>query len=280
VVLAILLILLGLLLPAIAKVRSAAMQAQTTNNLKQLALAMHNHNDVYNFLPPGVDDNHYSAASKLLPFIEQDNLYKLIDFKKPIDDKANATVRAARIKTFLSPRDPILTVHNDCGATNYLYNDMVFGLNTKARIPNSFPDGTSNTIVIGETLKGDGGTRAVDVRRQYVRLKKSDLKGLKDDAGVKSFKDNQNIAGDRCACWIDGRFLMGTFNGRLRPNDPRPDVSCEGEGGVSALRAPNEMVYVALADGSVRGINAKRISLTTWRNAINPADGNPLGDDW
>ena len=45
-------------------------------------------------------------------------------------------------------------------------NAALAELNTKARIPASFPDGTSNTIVIGETLKGDGGTKAKDVRRQ------------------------------------------------------------------------------------------------------------------
>src|SRR6185437_9166743 len=90
IVLAILLILFALLLPAIAKVRGAAARTQSINNLKQLALALHNYNDTYGKLPPGVDDNYFSAASKLLPFIEQQNIFTKIDFKKSIDDKANA----------------------------------------------------------------------------------------------------------------------------------------------------------------------------------------------
>ena len=74
---------------------------------------------------------------------------------------------------------------------------------------------------------------AIDVRRQHVLLKKEDLKNTGANSGVKYFKDDKNIAGDRCASWMDGRFLQGTFNGRLRPNDERPDVSCGGVSGVS-----------------------------------------------
>jgi hypothetical protein len=281
VVLAVLLILLGLLAVALFRVRLVSEQAKLTNNLQQLGLALHNCNDTYNVLPPGVDDNHFSAAAKLLPWIEEAELFRKIDFKKSIDDKANADARKATVKTFLSPRDPLQSVRAEYGATNYLFNDKVFGLNTKASIPRSFPDGTSNTIVTGETLKGDGGTKAETVRRQYVMLDKAALKDLKDDAGVKYFRDGKNISGDRCASWMDGRFLEGTFNGRLRPNDKRPDVSCAGAGGVSALRtlADATPVVVGVADGSARVINLK-ISETTWKNAMDPADGNPLGPDW
>src|SRR5258708_5274320 len=56
-------------------------------------------------LPAGVDDNHFSATAKLLPYIDQNNVYQKIDFKKSIDDKANAKARAVRIKTLENPRD-------------------------------------------------------------------------------------------------------------------------------------------------------------------------------
>jgi type II secretory pathway pseudopilin PulG len=281
VVLAVLLILLGLLIPAILKARMAAEQSRLANNLKMFGLALHNYNATYNQLPPGVDDNHFSAAAKLLPFVEEDVLFRKIDFKKSIDDKANADARKARVKTYLSPRDRQQTVRDEYGPTNYLFNDKLFSLNSKANIPRSFPDGTSNTIVVGETLKGDGGTKAETVRRQYVLLGKDALKDLKEDAGVQDFKDGKHIAGDRCASWMDGRFLQGTFNGRLQPNDPRPDVSCAGAGGVSALRTLTDAtpVFVALGDGSFRTIKPM-ISQRTWRNAIDPADGETLGPDW
>jgi type II secretory pathway pseudopilin PulG len=280
VVIAILAILLGLLLPALAKVRLAAAKTQSQNNLKQLVLALHNYHDVNGVLPPGVDDNNFSAVSRLLPYIEQQNLFNLIDFKKSIDDPANAQARQIRMKVLLSPEDPVATVKVEWGATNYLFNDLAFLLNSKSKIPASFPDGTSNTIAIGETLKGDGGTKATDVKRQYVLLKKEDLKAVGAGTGMKYFKDNQNIAGDRCASWMDGRFLQGTFNGQLRPNDERPDVSCGGLSGVSALRSLSDNVLVGLADGSVRYIDAKKISHATWKAALTPNGGEVLGADW
>jgi len=278
-VLAILLLLLALLLPALTKVRAAAARSQSQNNIKQLAIALHNYHDTYAKLPPGVDDNSFSAFSMLLPFVEQQNAYMLIDFKKSIDDKANAQARRLIFKVCLSPNDPITSVKTEWGATNYLFNDLVFFLNSKTRFAD-ITDGLSNTIAIGETLKGDGNTKAVDARRQYVLLKKEDLKGTGADTGVKYFKEGKNIAGDRCASWMDGRFLQGTFNGRLKPNDERPDVSCGGVSGVSALRSVNDQILVGLLDGSVRTISASGISHKTWKAAMTPNGGEVLGADW
>ena len=83
VILAIIAILVALLLPAVIKARAAAERNRAMLNLKQIGLALHNYHDTYRVLPPGVDDNHFSAAAKLLPFVEYDNLYKTINFKKP-----------------------------------------------------------------------------------------------------------------------------------------------------------------------------------------------------
>src|SRR5947208_14203832 len=83
VVLAIFAILLGLLLPAIQKVREAANRMQSMNNLKQIALACHNYESANNTFPPGVDANHYSTAVYLLPYMEANNIFKRIDMKKP-----------------------------------------------------------------------------------------------------------------------------------------------------------------------------------------------------
>jgi type II secretory pathway pseudopilin PulG len=280
IVLAILAILLGLLLPAVQKVREAAARTQSVNNLKQLTLALHNYHDTFGTLPPGVDDNKFSAASKLLPFIEQQNIFNRIDFKKSIDDEANAATRGFIIKTFLSPTDPTFKVKDEWGATNYLFNDQVFFLNSKLTLVGGITDGTSNTIAIGETLKGDGGTKPTDVHRQYVLLGKDALKGIKPDAGVQDWKDGKHIAGDRCAGWMDGRFLQGTFNGALKLNDERPDVSCAGLGGVSTLRTYEGVVLVSLCDGSVRSLSPATLTLTTFQAALTPAGGEILGADW
>jgi len=280
IVIAILAILIGLLLPAVQKVREAAARAQSTNNLKQIGLATQNYAGTYNgLLPPGIDDKHFSTAARLLDFIEQNNLFNTIDFKKSIDDKANANARQAVIKTYLSPSD-IPSVKAEWGATNYLFNDQVFvPIAKKMKFPASITDGTSNTVLAGETLKGDGQTKAVDVRRQYVLLKKEDLKATGPNTGVKYFKDNKNIAGDRCASWMDGRFLQGTFNGRLTLNDKRPDVSCGGVSGVSALRSYDSYVLVGMFDGSVRTVSTG-VSHATWKAVLTPSDGDIPGADW
>ncbi len=278
-VLAILAFGFALFMPGIAKMRIMAARAQSTNNLKQIVLSMHNYNDANAMFPPGLDDNNFSAASKLLPYIEQAQVFNLIKFDKPITDEANAAARKTVIQTFLDPLDPIKSVRADSGATNYLFNDQLFFLNSKFTLL-QITDGTSNTIAIGETLKGDGGEKAEDVRRQYVLLKKDDLKGVKPDTGEAYWKENKNIAGDRCASWMDGRFLQGTFNGKLKLNDERPDVSCGGEGGVSTLRSLTDDILVGVADGSVRVLNAKKLTFITWTYALDPADGNVLGPDW
>jgi type II secretory pathway pseudopilin PulG len=263
VVLALLVLLFGLLFPAVLRVRVAAARSQSANNLKQIVLGCHVYHDANGKFPPGNDANNFSAAAPLLPYVEQDNLYKLIDFAKPCTDPANAQVRQVFVKLFINPRDPQMGPVPGVGPTNYWFNaganpdltdnNGVFYQDSKVRLADIL-DGTSNTVAVGETLKGDGGAAAMDVHRQYVKLGKDALKGLKDESGVQEWKDSKAIAGDRCASWIDGRFLQGTFTGTRAFNDERPDVSCDGAGGLSALRSLDDTITIALCDGSVRTV--------------------------
>jgi type II secretory pathway pseudopilin PulG len=280
VILALLAILIGLLLPAVQKVREAAARVQSQNNMKQIALATINYADANGGqFPPGAVVNNFSPAAHILPYIEQDALFKSIDISKPIDDKANAKARAVRVKVYESPLDPVPFVSKDYGPTNYLFNHHLFYNNLRKRFPASIPDGTSNTIMTGETLKGNDRPHAEDVRRQHVALKKEDLKGLNPGDGETYWKAGKDIAADRCASWMDGRFLMGTANGELRPNDKRPDVTCGGAGGVSSLRSYHSWVNVGLCDGSVRTVS-NSISEATWKAAYTPDGGEVLGADW
>jgi type II secretory pathway pseudopilin PulG len=278
-VLAVLGVVVALLLPALVRARDLDARQVSSNNLQQLALSLHNYaHSNRHLLPTGRDANGFSTLTYLLPYVEQDNVYQKIDLKKPFDDPANADARKALVQAFLSPRDPVRSVQDGWGATNYVCNDLVFPAKLHTAFPRSFADGLSNTVVFVETLKGDGGIKAVTVQRQIVLLDKDALKDLKEDAGVKYFKDNKHISGHRCASWTDGRFLQTRLNGRLRPNDGRPDVSCAGEGGVSAVRMDG-VIPVGLADGSARNINP-RISHKTWQAAFTPAGGEVLGTDW
>jgi len=285
VVLAIFAFLLALLLPAVQKVRQAAACTQSQNNLRQLGLACHDYHDSNDHLPPGNDSNNFSAAAWLLPFLEQDNVRKQIKFDKPMDDNANAEARKAVIKVFLDPQDPVQTVKEGWGATNYVFNagskpglednDGVFFQASKIKLT-QITDGCSQTLMIGQTLKGDGQTKAVTVERQCVALNdKGALKKLKDDSGVKEWKAGKHIAGDRCASWMDGRFLQGTFNSARKLNDPRPDVSAEGDtGGLSALRTLGAGVNVIFCDGHSEYIKTT-IDPKIWK-ALSTANGGEV----
>src|SRR5579884_2648066 len=81
VVIAIIAVLIGLLLPAVQKVRDAAARSQCQNNLRQLGLGLQNYHDVNKFLPlAGIQSNQLSWHVYILPYIEQDNLYKQFSF--------------------------------------------------------------------------------------------------------------------------------------------------------------------------------------------------------
>jgi prepilin-type N-terminal cleavage/methylation domain-containing protein/prepilin-type processing-associated H-X9-DG protein len=183
VVIAIIAILVGLLLPAVQRVRESANRIKCANNLHQIGLACHSYHDAFGSFPPGYrslgssDPNltspGWSWATFLLPYTEQDNLALSIQFQRPIQDPANGTPGLTPIPLYLCPSDPSVPASftivdgngqplADAAPTSYAATwgigelssvpgpgEGVFYCNSHVRIAD-IRDGTSNTVLIGD----------------------------------------------------------------------------------------------------------------------------------
>jgi prepilin-type N-terminal cleavage/methylation domain-containing protein/prepilin-type processing-associated H-X9-DG protein len=120
VVIAIIAVLIGLLLPAVQKVREAAARTQCTNNLKQIGLALHNYHGVAGRFPPGYIDGNTNPASTpdndvgpgwgwasfLLPYLELSTVYHQINFSQRVGSGVNAQVSQLPLRIYQCPSDP------------------------------------------------------------------------------------------------------------------------------------------------------------------------------
>src|SRR5262245_50610077 len=135
VVIAIIAVLIGLLLPAVQKVRETANRARCANNLKQLALGVHGFhadrgtfppNTLYTYDPTGPN---WSWLAQILPYIEEDNLYKAAKIGSPVPNNINQSLPqiAQQVKTFLCPSDPDAWRGPVSRPANFDMNDPVLG---------------------------------------------------------------------------------------------------------------------------------------------------------
>ena len=282
VVIAIIGILIGLLLPAVQKVRTAAARTQSSNNLKQIGLGLHNYHDTIGHFPDG--ENPVPAPTKnasvhfcLLPYIEQDNLYRTalqIGLYPTASNPTNSPA-AQVIKTFRSPRDnsadgDTYTDSNGYvwGLSNYGWNEAVFTIpyvtwHANRTLTAGFPDGTSNTVVFGEQSAKCGNPTPTRYKRWAFYPSGDEY-------------DSSEFHPPRMSVRHSDR-TPPTFTPPTATPQIQPLVDDCNASNLQAMDAGGTLVL--MADGSVRPV-PPGISGTTWYAAVFPDDGLILGPDW
>jgi prepilin-type N-terminal cleavage/methylation domain-containing protein/prepilin-type processing-associated H-X9-DG protein len=307
VVIAIIAILIGLLLPAVQKVREAAARMSCSNNLKQIGLAMHNYESVQGRLPPALDGRvsgtstyRWSYLAALTPQLEQTNVYNGLDLTVPFFGgpptfavaPQNLASVAAMVKTFLCPSDRAAVVTTAFGPSNYVANvgsgrdggfvyttDGPLYADSKTKITD-ITDGSSNTALASESPLGEGGAdvtgsaSTVDVRRLYAVNTNAATAPLTDAAcaGFTSFRPTRNYS------WADGGISNMTYNHYYTPNAKTPDCLGRVQPGWKAARSYHTGgVNVLFGDGAIRFVRDS-IPLDTWRALSTRAGGEVVGD--
>jgi prepilin-type N-terminal cleavage/methylation domain-containing protein len=287
VVIAIIAILIGLLVPAVQKVREAAARIQSGNNLKQLGIATHNMNDTYGVLPAVVTEspNPFGKPNGqgitrgtvlffMLPFIEQDTVYQRMHGFADQTGERDSWWCGYQIKTYHSPSDPsstggFLDTGSPRDGCSYAPNEYVFGAapnsffagqwwedkSPNTAIPRSFPDGTSNTLLFAEKYMVCGPSNG-NVSNFY----------WGEDGGPCDRTGGVGSNGSVPGFHGDGLFQQKPLWNRGCNPCQLQSMSSGG-------------IMVGLADGSTRLVN-NAVSFSTWQAAVHPDDGVPLGNDW
>ena len=313
VVIAIIAILIGLLLPAVQKVREAAARMKCSNNLKQLGLALHNYEGatgkwppLYPGTAPGSTAFNYkytwSVLAQLNPYLEQTNIYNTMDLTQPMYDAANQITAPNRfavvqkVSIFLCPSDrgvPVSSAYGvtDMGPTNYvachgsgvsgggygspIAADGIFPAVTGVRITD-ITDGTSNTVAMSESILGEGAeVSATQPGDERVAYKYTGFSGtLPSDSNCAGAPSSWNGYNRRGFMWASGEARCVSYNHYLTPNSKNFDCVANDP----------TMTYIAVGYRAARSKHAGGVnallgdgSVRFFRDSIPPQTWRALG---
>lgn len=299
VVIAIIALLIGMLLPAVQKVRASALRTASVNNLRQLGTASHNYASANNSAMPSGGANNGTFFT-LLPYLEQDGVYAA----------PAATAKASVIKTLVNPGDqsstspsatittttyqlpdftPVTTV-TPVGLTSYAWNASWFNGTLKLA---AVTDGTSNTIMFSERLMNCGGTLNPWYGAGAPLTLGGTLGGGTLGGGTLG---GGTLGGGTLGGGTLGGGTLGGGGGTLgttiafMPAGPlvianlgATSTACVSTASSSTTAGA---ITICLGDGSVRtvayaaGSTPASTGITTWEAALTPNGGELLGSGW
>jgi prepilin-type N-terminal cleavage/methylation domain-containing protein len=293
VVIAIIGVLIGLLLPAVQKVREAANRAKCANNLKQMGIALHNYHDAEGSFPPAYIELYPPLTDRatwqvlILPYIEQDNLFKTYDPNETTGGgEDNFLLNRTQVRLYKCPSDADLPpkpyppepdlgpwavgnylcnnglgpMHSDWKPQTSVAQPGVFMVNSKTRIAD-ITDGTSNTMLISECINVPGTGTQEDWRGNLTYPENCVFHW-----NYPPNSSNPDWLRDILCVSIPEAPCVGkhsAYNDRLEILTARS----HHPGGVQVLLGDGRVVFMTNA-----------INLQTWQALGSPAGGEVVGD--
>jgi prepilin-type N-terminal cleavage/methylation domain-containing protein len=314
VVIAIIAILIGLLVPAVQKVREAAARTQCQNNLRQIAIALHDYHDAYKHFPPAMDwspvlgtfsqgVSYGPAFFHILPFLEQDPLFKSTYSQFPGTVAPNVpfywggvftyhpwggdNMWNNAVKTYVCPSDPSVTSNgftmaaNSWAASSYAFNGQIFA-NCDANFNITNWAGSAN---LTRTIQ-DGTSQTIMLAEKYATCGGGSLNNAYGmtwanwggDVRLSAFGIASASAPAANTLWAtqNNPGLGGSYSFQYKPNPFLAGGNCDP-------RMPSTShtggMQIAMCDASVRSV-IPSISQPTWWAAVTPANNDLLGNDW